>query len=160
MYVSWIERDKILILQLSPPKFRCFARQNGLNGGLREVFWRNFDNFQKWILQTVRTQKTNETMWSFVSYPFFLHFFFFRFYLKIVKIHFQGFSPLGHSGLQTIWILELKTWDFVPFDSGNVNIKESKNIYFFFRVENQICLISWPMNILHCFCMFVQKHLS
>ena len=32
VYVSWIERDKILISQLSPPKFRYFADQNGPKG--------------------------------------------------------------------------------------------------------------------------------
>ena len=33
VYVSWIERDKILILQLSPPKFTYFANQNEAKGG-------------------------------------------------------------------------------------------------------------------------------
>ena len=32
VYVSWIERDKILISQLSPPKLRYFADQNGPKG--------------------------------------------------------------------------------------------------------------------------------
>ena len=36
VYVSRIERDKILISQLSPPKFRYFAEQNGPKGGRYE----------------------------------------------------------------------------------------------------------------------------
>ena len=42
VYVSWIERDKILISQLSPPKFRYFADQNGPKGDPIKM---NFDNF-------------------------------------------------------------------------------------------------------------------
>ena len=47
VYVSWTERDKILISQLSPPKFRYFADQNGPKGDHMKM---NFDNFQmqKW----------------------------------------------------------------------------------------------------------------
>ena len=41
-YVSWIERDKILISQLSPPKFRYFADQNEPKG---DPIKDNFDNF-------------------------------------------------------------------------------------------------------------------
>ena len=52
VYVSWIERDKILISQLSPPKFRYFTDQNGPKGGPYET---NFD-----IFQTVRAQKVDE----------------------------------------------------------------------------------------------------
>ena len=40
VYIFWIERDKILISQLSPPKFRYFADQNGPKGRPREnEFW-------------------------------------------------------------------------------------------------------------------------
>ena len=40
LYVSWIERYKILILQLSPPKFRYFAYQNGpKEGPHNNEFW-------------------------------------------------------------------------------------------------------------------------
>ena len=52
VYVCWIERDKILISQLSPPKFRYFADQNGRTKvGSHEM---NFNNFriQKWISKT------------------------------------------------------------------------------------------------------------
>ena len=52
VYVCWIKRDKILISQLSPPKFRYFADQNGRTKvGLMKM---NFDNFQiqKWRSQT------------------------------------------------------------------------------------------------------------
>ena len=46
---------KILISQLSPPKFRYFADQNGPKGGPHEnEFW------QLWISQTVRAQKVDE----------------------------------------------------------------------------------------------------
>ena len=40
VYISWIERDKILISQLLPPKFRCFANQNRPKGEPHEnEFW-------------------------------------------------------------------------------------------------------------------------
>ena len=42
-YVSWIERNKILISQLSSPKFRYFANQNGPKSNPMKL---NFDNFQ------------------------------------------------------------------------------------------------------------------
>ena len=47
VYVSWIKQDKILISQLSPPKFKSFADQNGLKGDTMKM---NFDKFQmqKW----------------------------------------------------------------------------------------------------------------
>ena len=53
--VSWIERDKILISQLSPPKFRYFVDQ-------KDPMKMNFEIFQiqKWISQTVRAQKVDE----------------------------------------------------------------------------------------------------
>ena len=59
VYVSWIDRDKILISQLSPPKFRYFADQNGPKGDPMKT---NFEFFQiqKWISKTVRAQKVNE----------------------------------------------------------------------------------------------------
>ena len=43
VYVSWIEWDKILISQLSPPKFRYFADQYGPKG---EPIKMNFDIFK------------------------------------------------------------------------------------------------------------------
>ena len=57
IYFSWIERDKILISQPSPPKFRYFADQTGPKGRPHET---NFDIFQikKWTWQTV--QKVDE----------------------------------------------------------------------------------------------------
>ena len=40
VYVSWIERDKILISEVSSPKFRYFAEQNGPTGRPHEYeFW-------------------------------------------------------------------------------------------------------------------------
>ena len=51
VYVSWIERDKTLISEPSPPKFRYFADQNGRKTDPLKM---NFDNFQvrKWISQS------------------------------------------------------------------------------------------------------------
>ena len=40
VYVSWIKRGKMLISQLSPPKFRCFAGQNRPKGDpIENEFW-------------------------------------------------------------------------------------------------------------------------
>ena len=36
VYIFWIERNKILISQLSPPKFGYFADHNGPKGGPHE----------------------------------------------------------------------------------------------------------------------------
>ena len=64
MYVFWIERGKILILQLSPPKFRYFADQNGPKGGPHEnEFWQ-FSNVRMSSIN--RVQKADEKMGSFV----------------------------------------------------------------------------------------------
>ena len=58
MYVFWIERGKILILQLSPPKFRYFADQNGPKGGPHEnEFWQ-FSNVRMSSIN--RVQKADE----------------------------------------------------------------------------------------------------
>ena len=48
VYIFWIEQDKILISQLSPPKFRYFTDQNEPKGDPMKI---SFDNFQieKWI---------------------------------------------------------------------------------------------------------------
>ena len=59
VYVSWIKRDKILISQLSPPKFTYFTDQKDQRGDSKKT---NFDIFQiqKWISQTVKTQEVDE----------------------------------------------------------------------------------------------------
>ena len=59
VYVSRTELDKILISELSPPKFRYFADQNGPK---RDPMKMNFDNFQirKWGSETDRARKTDE----------------------------------------------------------------------------------------------------
>ena len=64
VYVSWIERHKITISQLSPPKFRHFATRMNQRGNPIKI---NFDvlQIQKWISQTVRAQKINEKIGSF-----------------------------------------------------------------------------------------------
>ena len=59
VYVSWIERDKILISQLSPLDFRYFADQNGPKRGPHEIEF-DFFQIQKWILQTVRPLKVDQ----------------------------------------------------------------------------------------------------
>ena len=71
VYVSWIERDKIPISQLSPPKFRYFSDQNGTKGG--DHLKMNFGNFhiEKWIPQTFRAQKIDEKKWDHLSSFFF-----------------------------------------------------------------------------------------
>ena len=71
VYVSWIERDKILISQLTPPKFRYFADQNGWKEDPMKM---NFGNFQiqKWISQTVRAQKVDEKNGVICLISFFL----------------------------------------------------------------------------------------
>ena len=64
-----MERDKILISQLSPPKFRFFADQNGPQGRSREI---NFNNFQiqQPISQTARAQKVVEKKGNLSSFLF------------------------------------------------------------------------------------------
>ena len=58
IYISSIERDKILISQFLPPKFRYFADQNGPKGGPHEnEFW-HFSNTKLNI--TNRAQKVDE----------------------------------------------------------------------------------------------------
>ena len=42
VYISWIEWDKILISQLSHPKFRYFANQNGPKGDPIKMKFRQF----------------------------------------------------------------------------------------------------------------------
>ena len=56
VYVSWIERDKILISQLTPPKFKYFADQNGRKEDPVKI---NFGNFQI-TSQTVKAQEVDE----------------------------------------------------------------------------------------------------
>ena len=50
-------------------------------------------------------------------------------YLKNVKIHFHGILPLVHFGLQNTWILK------IPFDSGNIHIKENKKPILVFSIQ-------------------------
>ena len=47
-YVSWVEQDKILFSQLTPPKFRYFADQNGQKEDPTKMNSGNFQT-QKWI---------------------------------------------------------------------------------------------------------------
>ena len=53
---------------------------------------------------------------------------------KLSKFIFMEPPPFVHSGLQNTWVLEVKAVrsDFVVFNSGNINIKESKKPGFTF----------------------------
>ena len=70
VYVSWVERDKILISQLSPPKFWYFADQNGSKGDSMQM---NFDDLQiqKWISQRDRAQKVDKKWGHLSSFLFY-----------------------------------------------------------------------------------------
>ena len=63
MYISWIQWDKILISEPTPPKLK-FSDQNEEKEDLMKI---NFGNFQiqKCISQKVRAQKLDEKMESF-----------------------------------------------------------------------------------------------
>ena len=65
VYVSWIERDKILISQLSPLNSGILQTKMGQRGYPMKM---NFDKFQiqKWVSLTVRARKADEKMRSFV----------------------------------------------------------------------------------------------
>ena len=57
--ISWIERDNILLSQLSPANFRYFTDQNGPKRGFHEnEFWHS--EIQIWISETVWAQKVDE----------------------------------------------------------------------------------------------------
>ena len=62
-------------------------------------------------------------------------------YSKIVKIHFHGVSFLVHSGLQNIWILEVKAvrlgFSPVRFKKHTLGKMKSQVFYFFYWVENK-----------------------
>ena len=59
VYISWIEQEKILITQLSPPKLDILQTRMDKKGNPIKM---NSDNFQiqKWISQIVRVQKIDE----------------------------------------------------------------------------------------------------
>ena len=63
--VSWIKLGKVLISQLSPPKFRYFADQNEPKGATHENKLWQFSN-TKMIIKTVRAQNVGEKMGSFL----------------------------------------------------------------------------------------------
>ena len=58
VYVSWIERDKILISQLTRPKFKYFVDQNEQKEDPIKMIFYNFE-IQQWISQIVRAQKVD-----------------------------------------------------------------------------------------------------
>ena len=68
-------------------------------------------------------------------------------HLKIAKTHFHGVLLSSILFGKIPEFRRYKLWDqnFVSFDSGNIHLKESEKtrFYFFFRVENQFCLMSW-----------------
>ena len=85
VYVSRIERDKILISQLSPPKFRYFAEQNGPKGGRYEnEFWQFWNTKMNIINRTQKLDEKNGVIclvfffpsWvTFLKLPKIIHFF-------------------------------------------------------------------------------------
>ena len=82
----------------------------------------------------------SSTFWGLTVWYSFL-------YLKIAKIHFHGviLSSVLVCKVPEFWRRKLWDQNFVSFDSGNIHIKESEKpgFFFFFRVENEISLISW-----------------
>ena len=66
VYVSWIERDKILISQLSPLNSGILQTKMGQKGYPMKM---NFDKFQiqKWVSLTVRARKADEKMGDHLS---------------------------------------------------------------------------------------------
>ena len=82
----------------------------------------------------------SSTFWGLTVWYSFL-------YLKIAKIHFNGvvLSSVLVCKVPEFWRCKLWDQNFVSFDSGNIHIKESEKpgFFFFFRVENEISLISW-----------------
>ena len=61
VYVSWTERDKILISQLTAPKFMYFAEQNGPKGGPHEnEFWKVSNTKMNIKNKKIRAQKVDE----------------------------------------------------------------------------------------------------
>ena len=65
VYVSWIEWDRILILQLTPINVRYFSKQNGQKQETMNVNVVNFQ-IQKLISQRFRAQKVDDKIGSFV----------------------------------------------------------------------------------------------
>ena len=120
VYVSWIKRDKILISQLTPPKFRYFADQNGRKEDPMKM---NFGNFQiqKWISQTVRAQKVDEKNGVICLISFFLSWFM---VLKLPKIvHFlQIYADLSKKPKH------IKAIYFYPFERPHHALSE-KSIF-------------------------------
>ena len=82
----------------------------------------------------------SSTFWGLTVWYSFL-------YLKIAKIHFNGvvLSSVLVCKVPEFWRCKLWDQNFVSFDSGNIHIKESEKpgFFFFFRVENEISLMSW-----------------
>ena len=107
-------------------KMHYFGQFKGHNSGRKKV------NYKKWP--------------HFFHLRFELRLWYSFLYLKMSKFIFMG-SPLWYilvCKIPEIWRWKLWDQNFVPFDSGNIHIKESKKAGFTFsRVENQICLISW-----------------
>ena len=66
VYVSWIERGKIVILQLSLPTFRHFADQNWPNGEPHENGFWQFSNAKMSFLNTQGSKSKWKKIESFV----------------------------------------------------------------------------------------------
>ena len=85
VYISWIERDKILILQLSTSKLMYFADQNGPKRGPHENEFLQFSNVKLSFLNSLGT-KCRWKKWG----------------------HFYGF-------MSPSWVMVLKLWKIVSF---------------------------------------------
>ena len=104
-------------------------------------------------LRTITQEEKKETrqMTPFLSSTFWvLTLYDIYFYIwkmsKFVIIGFPLWSILVCK-IPEFWKWKLWYQNFVPFNSGDIHIKESKEpgFIFFNRVENQICLISWSI---------------
>ena len=77
---------------------------------------------------------------------------------KLSKFIFMEPPPFAHSGLQNTWVLEVKVVrsDFVVFNSGNINIKESKkpSFNFFFDLRTKFV---WSHGLI-TFCNVLYKN--
>ena len=72
VYVCWIEREKILVSQLSPPKFRYFADQNGRTkvGGPHENEFRQISNTEnEYHKQSSKSRWKNGVIWQISFFP-------------------------------------------------------------------------------------------
>ena len=131
VYISWIKREKVLISQLSPLKFRYFADQNEPKGEPYESeFWqfsKFFGNLRTMTLEGKKETRQMTPLFSSTVWALTVCDIYFCIW-KLSKFIFME-SPLWSIlvyKLPEFWRWKLWDKNFVPFDSGNVNIEESK----------------------------------